>query len=98
MMPTYVVLGNFTDQGAKDPKGRLERIASYSETLQATGITMIGAYLTMGEYDVVSIYEAPSDEAMAEMVLTAASRGNIRTKTMRAFTLDEATDMVSRLP
>ena len=43
-------------------------------------------YLTMGQYDGVTISEAPSDEAFAKTMLAIASAGAIRTETLRAFT------------
>jgi len=42
-------------------------------------------YMTLGAYDMVSVLEAPNDEAVAKFVLSAASGGNIRTTTLKAF-------------
>ena len=39
----------------------------------------------MGTYDLVLIAEAANDEAMAKWVLSLASKGNIRTTTIKAF-------------
>ena len=42
-------------------------------------------YLTMGDYDVVGIYEAPDDAVAARFILQLGAMGNIRTRTMKAF-------------
>ena len=42
--------------------------------------------MTMGAYDFVLVFEAPSDEAMAELLLIIGQIGAINTETMPAFT------------
>jgi len=42
-------------------------------------------YMTMGDYDLVAIYEAPDDAVAARFTLQVAQLGNIRTRTMKAF-------------
>jgi uncharacterized protein with GYD domain len=41
--------------------------------------------VTLGRYDVVAILEAPSDEALARIILEAAKAGTVSTETLRAF-------------
>jgi uncharacterized protein with GYD domain len=42
-------------------------------------------YLTMGEYDMVAVVEAPDDAVLARFSLMLAAAGNIRTRTLKAF-------------
>lgn len=42
-------------------------------------------YLTMGEYDMVAVVEAPDDAVLARFSLMLAASGNIRTRTLKAF-------------
>jgi uncharacterized protein with GYD domain len=42
-------------------------------------------FLTMGDYDIVAIYEAPDDAVAARFNLQLATMGNIRTRTLKAF-------------
>jgi uncharacterized protein with GYD domain len=42
----------------------------------------------------VSVIEAPNDEAMAKIALAIAGRGNASTETMRAFTMSEVSKLV----
>ncbi len=51
----------------------------------------------MGSYDVVSIWEAPSDEAMAKAALVIGSVGNVRTTTLKAFGESELRQIVGSL-
>lgn len=59
---------------------------------------MIGGYYTFGEYDVVIIIEAPNDEAVMSLMLKVGSAGNVRTKTLKAFTADEGLKIIRNLP
>jgi len=52
-------------------------------------------YYTLGEYDFVGIVEVPSDEDVAKILLCLGSMGNIRTKTMKAWTEPEFAKMLS---
>ncbi len=40
---------------------------------------------TFGRYDMITIVEAPSDEAMGKAVLIIARRGAVRIETLKAF-------------
>jgi len=42
-------------------------------------------FLTLGDYDLVLIYEAPDDAIAARFNLQIGMLGNIRTRTMKAF-------------
>jgi len=55
-------------------------------------------YLTMGQYDIVGVIEAPDDETMAKVALALGALGNFRTETMRAFSEEEYRAIVAALP
>ena len=48
--------------------------------------------------DIFVIAEFPDDETAAQAALTLAKSGNVTTKTLRAFTLDELRDIVRAMP
>ena len=97
-MPTYVSLVNFTQPGATGLKDMPARLDAAKQGLQSLGGRLMGWYLTMGQYDVVFIFEAPDDAAAAKGLLTLAIQGNVRTQTLRAFPEDEARTLLSGLP
>lgn len=59
---------------------------------------MVGGYYTFGEYDVVIIIEAPSDEIVMSLMLKVGSAGNVRTETMKAFAAEDAWKIIKDLP
>src|SRR5262249_48841811 len=85
LMPTYIMLVNFTDQGRKGVKEVPNRQDKSREVAKQFGVERRTVWMTFGPYDFVHVYEAPDDEAMAKFVMTLASFGNIRTTVMRAW-------------
>ena len=97
-MPTYIVLGNFTDQGIRAVKDSPKRLEAVKAMCQQAGVTLKETYYTLGQYDLVAISELPDDETAAKAALTASSQGNVKTETLRAFTESEFLKMVASLP
>jgi uncharacterized protein with GYD domain len=96
-MPTYISLMKLTEQGIKDIKKAPERVAEASKAMEALGGKLLGFYLVMGEYDYVSISEGPSDQVAMTFLLGLGATGNVRTTTLKAFTLEEFTAMVKNM-
>jgi uncharacterized protein with GYD domain len=85
IMPTYVVLVNWTDKGIADVRDTEKRLAGGVKAAKTFGVTLKEAYWTMGTYDMVSIIDAPDDESLTGYLLKICSEGFIRTTTLRAF-------------
>ena len=96
-MPTYVALLNFTDQGIRSVKETIQRADAAAELAQQQGGSLQQLYWTVGPYDLVGILEAPDDESATAFLLEAASRGNVRTTTLRAYDRDEMSSILGRL-
>jgi uncharacterized protein with GYD domain len=84
-MPTYVMLANYTEQGAQKVKDSPRRVDAAKKMLKDAGGEFKAFYLTMGEYDIVALYEAPDDAVAARFTLQLGMQGNVRTKTLKAF-------------
>ena len=92
-MPHYIVLANFTDEGARNIKEFPKQMEAANQRAQAAGLK-VTRYFTMGQYDIVILVEAPNDEAVARTALAIGTQGHVRTTTLRAFTEAEFTKMV----
>ena len=97
-MPSYITLFQFTQQGQQNMKEIPNRVEQARANMQKMGIELKSWHVTMGQYDVVAVFEAPNDEAAARMSLAICSQGNARTETSRAFTLDEFKKILGSLP
>jgi uncharacterized protein with GYD domain len=94
----YILLINWTEQGIGKINESADRYSSFKTSVEKAGGKLIGGYYTFGEYDVVIIIEAPNDEAVMSLMLKVGSAGNVRTKTLKAFTADEGMKIIRGLP
>ncbi len=96
-MPTYVVLANYSDQGIRNIKDTLKRADTVKEMAKKAGVTMKETYWTLGQYDVVSVFEAPDDASMTALGLSIGKLGNVRTQTLRAFSADDMKGILAKV-
>jgi uncharacterized protein with GYD domain len=77
-MPIYITQGRYTRDAIKGmivrPEDRADNVA---RLLSKVGGRLLGYYMTFGEYDFLTIAEAPSDLQMAAAILAAGSGGGI---------------------
>lgn len=97
-MATYIAISNFTDQGIRSVKDSVKRADAVKEAAAKFGAKMTQIYWTLGKYDVVAIIEAPDDTSATAFALAIGSAGNVRLQTMRAFSRDEMSAILGKLP
>ncbi len=96
-MATFIVLGSYTDQGIKSVKQTIERADAFKQIATKAGATVKEIYWTLGSHDVIAICEAPDDETATALSLSVASRGNVRSQTLRAFSFDEMKKILGKM-
>ena len=84
-MPSFVVLGNWTDQGIRNVADAPEKIKATHSMVEKSGGKM-QLFFTLGKYDFMMIIEVPNDDAIMAILLCLGSMGNFRTTTMKAWT------------
>jgi uncharacterized protein with GYD domain len=94
LMPIYISLIRWTDQGRKVAGSLPERVSQVDKRIQDMGGKSLGNYLTMGQYDQIALVEAPDDATAAKLLMVVAERGNATTETLRAFTMDEVSSLL----
>ena len=87
----------WTSQGLAGLPAWRERVEDGERTITEAGGTLVGVYVTLGQYDVVEIFEAPNDEVAVEILRKLQRYGAEQTETLRAFTREEAEEIVRRL-
>ena len=100
-MPTYIGLLRYTPEGIKGLKQRWAQGNPQEQARQraeALGCQIKAQYLTMGRYDVVTIVEAPNDEAITKLALATGMQGNFHTETLRAYDAAETASLIQSLP
>jgi uncharacterized protein with GYD domain len=96
-MPTYIILGNLTDQGIRNIKDSPKREDAFRKLCEKMGAKVKDAYRTMGRYDVAAIVDAPDDVAINALVYSLGALGNVRTETLRAFTRQETDAALAKM-
>jgi uncharacterized protein with GYD domain len=95
-MPAYITLANFTDQGACAIKDSPDRFEAFKALAESSGVTIKSVHWTTGAYDIVLVSEGPEDAVMA-LNLKTATLGNVRTQTLRGFSVTEMRKLVAGL-
>ncbi|MEE8120126.1 MAG: GYD domain-containing protein [Anaerolineales bacterium] len=97
-METYIILGNYTQDGVRKIKESPARIEAARKATEAAGGKFLSWHLTMGRYDFVVITEAPDAKTAASVLLAIGAQGDSRTETLRALTEEEFKEVVAAMP
>lgn len=95
-MPAYITLANFTDQGARAIKDSPDRFEAFKAMAEGAGVSIKSVHWTTGAYDMVLVTEGPEDALMG-LNMKLAALGNVRTQTMRGFSISEMRKLASAL-
>jgi len=96
-MATFISLVNFTDQGVRNIKDSPNRYEAFRTMAEKLGVVVKGFYYTVGRYDLVVVMEG-TDEAVTTALLKVGSLGNVRTETLRGFSLEEMKKIIGKMP
>ncbi|KQZ31132.1 GYD family protein [Mesorhizobium sp. Root552] len=96
-MTTYIMLLNWTDQGVKTVRDSPKRLDAARKALADMGGSFKEFYMTMGEYDMVAVCEAPDDAVAARFALQIGAAGNIRSRTLKAFPENAYREVIASL-
>ena len=97
-MPTYIILGKFTHEGATKIKDSPKRLEAARQVIKSHGGELKKFYYTLGSYDFVGIAEAPNEEAVMKTMMSIGAKGAVSTETLVAFPSDKAEEMIKELP
>jgi uncharacterized protein with GYD domain len=96
-MAQYIILINWTDQGIRNVKESPKRLDTARAVAKKLDMVLKDFYLTMGDYDMVGHLDAPNDESVAKFILGLGTLGNVRTKTLKAFSEDDYRKIIGSL-
>ena len=96
-MSTYLCLSNWTQGGIEYVRESTARLDAARQEWEKEGVTIREIFMTLGQYDLVFVIEAPDDATLAKALLAQASKGGIRTTTLRAFSETEYREIIGSL-
>jgi uncharacterized protein with GYD domain len=91
---SFVVFGQWTEQGIKNVRDSPERIKETRSMIEKAGGRM-QLFYTAGKFDFVMIVDIPKDDDLMAILLCIGSMGNIRTTTMKAWTEAEGAKILT---
>ena len=89
-MAHFILLTNLTSDGVKTIKNNPARIKEVNAEMEQIGLKVLHQWATLGEYDFISVIEAPDAETVAKILLPLNAKYGGRTETLRAFDEGEA--------
>ena len=97
-MLTFICSLGWTEQGIKAVKDAPKRAEAARALAKKVGVEIKQVYMTSGDDDVVVILETETGDNVAKFALALSSQGNVRTKTVRAWSEAEMQKLISELP
>ena len=90
-MPTYIMLTRLTSDGVKTIKDNPSRVQEVNKEVEQIGVKVISQWATLGEYDFITVVEAPDEKTMAKLSIEMGSRGSVMNETLTAIDAEEFT-------
>lgn len=84
-MPMFVLLSKLTAEGRKTIRSKPERIGEVNREVEKLGVQVKAQYATLGEYDFITLVEAPNIQAMSKLVIDLGARGTLSMTTLPAI-------------
>ena len=97
-MPTYIILGQFTQKGIEEIKGNKERLESSANLAKSLGGEMTAFYYTIGRYDYVAFVEGVDLDSALKGLLMTGMGGYVRTETLVAFPAEKGNEIIKGIP
>ena len=88
-MATFIMLTNLTPDGVKTLKGNPGRVQEVNKEVEQLGVKVLSQWATLGQYDFVSVVEAPDETTMAKVSVELGSRGTTSNQTLTAIPAEE---------
>ena len=90
-MPVFIMLTRLTSNGVKTIKDNPGRVQEVNKEVEQLGVKVVNQWATLGEYDFVSVVEAPDETTMAKVSIELGSRGTTTNETLSAIPAAEFT-------
>jgi len=97
-MPTFICSLGWTEQGIKSVKDAPQRAKASKALAKKMGVNIKQVFMTTGNDDLLVIVEADKGDSVAKFAMALSAQGNVRTRTVRAWSEAEMEKLISELP
>jgi len=88
-MPTFVMLTNLTPDGVKTLKDNPARVKEVNKEVEQLGVKVLNQWATLGQFDFITVIEAPDEATMAKVSVELGSRGTMTSQTLPAIPAED---------
>lgn len=94
-MATYILLSRLTDAGRQTMKSNAARLKEVNDEVESMGARIKEQLALMGDYDFLTVLEAPTNEVTARIAVELGSRGTVTIMSLPAIDVNEYIDMLT---
>jgi uncharacterized protein with GYD domain len=87
-MPTYLLFSTLTAEGRRSLHANPDRVLRVNTEIEQLGCKVIAQYATIGEFDFVTIIEAPDSETVANVSIGLGRRGTVNVTSMPLLSVE----------
>jgi uncharacterized protein with GYD domain len=88
-MTTFVMLTNLTPEGVQTLKNNPNRVQEVNNEVEQLGVKVKEQWAVLGQYDFITIVEAPDETTMAKVSVELGSRGTMTSQSLAAIPAEE---------
>jgi len=88
-MPKFVMLSIIGPDGAATLRENPQRLKQVNSEVEAMGGNVLHQYALLGQWDFITIIEAPDVVTMTKIATALNARGTLKTRTLTAVDIDE---------
>lgn len=97
-MRTFILLSTLSPQGVQTLRATPERLLEVNREVEALGGRVVHQWALLGDYDFLSVIEAPDAASVARLTFELAARGSAHFETLPAIDVDEMIGLMASLP
>lgn len=95
-MAYYLQLVVLTDQGRLRFEENPDWVKEVNKDIELLGAKVVTQYALLGQYDLVNIIEAPSDEVAAKLAIKLSANGTFQPMTLAAIPIDNLIESLKK--
>ena len=94
-MPIYILLSRLSQQGVQTLKSNPDRLHEVNRDLEELGARVLHQWATLGDFDFVSVVEAPDTATVAKVSVALGARGSAKLQTFELIEIDDLLEQLS---
>jgi uncharacterized protein with GYD domain len=88
-VPDYIMLTNLTPEGVQTLKNNPSRVQEVNKEVEQLGVKVKDQWATLGQFDFITVMEAPDTQTMAKVSVELGSRGTMSSQTLAALPVED---------